>query len=80
MKRLLIGACVLAALLIVAFVIFVAGLEFGHRWGYDEGWRDCKFDAKETLYPRIDDSSYDSFWKWHGSSTSRIRKRRSIFE
>ncbi len=80
MKRSFIGTCVWAALLVVAFVVFVAGVEFGHRWGYDEGWRDCKFDAKETLYPRIDDPSYDSFWKWYGSSTSRIHKRRSIFE
>ena len=76
MKRLLIGACVLAVLLIVAFVVFVAGVEFGHRWGYDEGWRDCKFDAKETLFPKHD----DPFWKWHGSTNSVIRKRRSIFE
>ena len=80
MKRLLIGTCVLAVLLIVAFVIFVAGLEFGHRWGYDEGWRDCKFDAKETLHSKRDDHFYDRFWKWHGSTNSVIRKRRSIFE
>ena len=76
MKRLLIGACVLAVLLVVVFVVFVAGLELGHRWGYDEGWRDCKFDAKETLFPKHD----DPFWKWHGSTNSVIRKRRSIFE
>ena len=76
MKRLLIGACILAALLVAAFVVFVAGLEFGHRWGYDEGWRDCKFDAKETLFPGGD----DPFWKWYGSTKSVIRKRRSLFE
>ena len=80
MKRLFIGTCVLAALLVMAFVVFVAGVEFGHRWGYDEGWRDCKFDAKETLYPRRGDPFYDSFWKWHGSTKSIIRKRRGIFE
>ena len=80
MKRLLIGACVLAALLVAAFGVFVAGLEFGHRWGYDEGWRDCKADAKETLFPSGDDPFCDSFWKWHDSKTSMIRKRRSIFE
>ena len=80
MKRLLIGACVFAGLLIMALVIFVAGLELGHRWGYDEGWRDCKFDAKETLCLSRGDSFYDLFWKWHGSTKSRIRKRRSIFE
>ena len=76
MKRLLIGVCVLAVLLVAAFVVFVAGLEFGHRWGYDEGWRDCKFDAKETVYPVTD----DVFWKWYGSKKSVIRKRRSLFE
>ena len=80
MKKLLIGACVLAASLVAAFVVFVAGLELGHRWGYDEGWRDCKFDAKETLYPGRDDPLYDRFWKWHDSEKSMIRKRRSIFE
>ena len=80
MKRLLIGACVFAALLVSVAVVFVAGLEFGHRWGYDEGWRDGKFDAKETLYPRHGDPFYDSFWKWYDSTKSSIRKRRSIFE
>lgn len=74
--RLLIGACVLAELLVAAFVAFVAGLEFGHRWGYDEGWRDCKGDAKETLFRELD----DPFWKWHSSTNSVIRKRRSLFE
>ena len=72
MKRLLLVACVLAALL----VAFVAGLELGHRWGYGEGWRDCKFDAKETLCS----DGNDSFRKWYGSKESRIRQRRSIFE
>ena len=76
MKKLLIGACVLAALLVAAFIVFVAGLELGHRRGYDEGWRDCKFDAKESLYPKHG----DSFWKWHGSTNSVIRKRRSLFD
>ena len=47
MKKLLIGACVLAASLVAAFVVFVAGLELGHRWGYDKEWRDCKTNAKE---------------------------------
>ena len=76
MKRLVIRACVLAALFVMAFVVFVVGLEFGHRWGYDEGWRDFKFDAKETVYPVTD----DVFWKWYGSKKSVIRKRRSLFE
>ena len=76
MKKLLIGVCILAAV----FVAFVAGLEVGHRMGYDKGWRDCKFDAKEALYPRRGDPFYDSFWKWHGSTNSVIRKRRGFFE
>ena len=76
MKKLLIGACVLAALLVAAFIVFVAGLELGHRRGYDEGWRDCKFDAKETVHPVND----DAFWKWQGSTNSVIRKRWSFFE
>ena len=76
MKKLLIGACVLAALLVAAFIVFVAGLELGHRRGYDEGWRDCKFDAKQTVYPVND----NTFWEWHDSTNSVIRKRRSFFE
>ena len=76
MKRLFIGTCVLAALLVVAFVVFVAGVEFGHRWGYDEGGRDCKFDAKETVHPVND----NVFWKWYDTTNSVIRKRRSFFE
>ena len=76
MKKLLIGACVLVTLLVAAFIAFVAGLELGHRSGYDEGWRDCKFDAKQTVYPVND----NTFWKWHDSTNSVIRKRRSFFE
>lgn len=59
-------------LLVVAFAV---GVEVGHRRGYDEGWRDCKHDAKETLF-EIKDAA---FWNWHGSSSSRIRKRRSFW-
>ena len=80
MKRLLVCFCVFTVLALAAFAAFVAGLEIGHRRGYDEGWRDCKFDAKETLFPTLDDPFYDSFWKWHGSTKSIIRKRRSIFD
>ena len=76
MKRLLIGACVLAVLLVVVFVIFVAGFELGHRRGYDKGWRDCTFDAKEMVHPVND----DMFWKWYDSANSVTRKRRSFFE
>ena len=76
MKRSLIGACFLSVLLVAAFAAFVTGLELGHRRGYDEGWRDCKFDAKETLFPKHG----DPFWEWYGSTKSKIRKRRSFFE
>ena len=72
MRRLLIWFC---ALVVVALAAFVAGLELGHRRGYDEGWRDCKFDAKETVHPVND----DAFWKWYDSTNSVIRKRRSFF-
>ena len=60
----------------VAFVIFVAGFELGHRRGYDKGWRDCTFDAKEMVHPVND----DMFWKWYDSANSVTRKRRSFFE
>ena len=73
MRRLLIFFCVLA---VMALAAFVAGLELGHRRGYDEGWRDCKFDAKETVHP----FNKDVFWKWYYSKKSVIRKRRSFFE
>ena len=73
MRRLLIWFC---ALVVVALAAFVAGLELGHRRGYDEGWSDCKFDAKETVHPVND----EVFWKWQGSTNSVIRKRRSFFE
>ena len=35
-------------------IVFAAGIEVGHRYGYDEGWRDCKYDAKETLFEITD--------------------------
>ena len=66
--------CVVAAVL---FIIagFAIGIEVGHRLGYDEGWRDCKFDAKEQLFNIKD----DAFWRWNGSRDSVIRKRRSFW-
>lgn len=68
--------CILVALLVVVFAAFVAGLEFGHRRGYDNGWSDCKFDAKQALFPNCG----DPFWGWYGSTNSVvIRKRRSFF-
>ena len=75
-NKVLIVMCSLAVLIVATFVAFVAGFELGHRWGYGEGWRDCKFDAKETLCSE----GNDSFWKWHGSTNSVIRKRVSLFE
>ena len=76
MKRLLAWFCALTVLVFAVLAAFVAGLEIGHRRGYDEGWRDCKFDAKESLYPNHD----NPFWKWHGSTNSVIRKRRCFFD
>ena len=76
MKRLLAWFCALTVLVFAVLAAFVAGLEIGHRRGDDEGWRDCKFDAKESLYPNHD----NPFWKWHGSTNSVIRKRRSFFD
>ena len=76
MKKWLIGVCGLAAVLIVVFAVFVMGLEFGYRMGYDYGWRECKYDAKETSYLTHD----DPFWKWYGSTNSVIRLRRTLFE
>lgn len=76
MKRLWIGMYVWAALCVVAFATFVTGLELGHRMGYDKGWRDCKYDAKEALCPKYD----DPFWKWLGSTNSVICLHRSFFE
>ena len=76
MKKVLIVTFGLAVLLAMTLASFVVGLECGHRVGYDKGWRDCKFDAKETLYPKRD----DPFWKWYGSTKSVIRKRVGFFE
>ena len=76
MKKVLIVTCGLVVLLALTFAAFVAGLVCGHRMGYDSGWRDCKYDAKETLFPRLD----DPFWKWYDSTNSVIRKRVGFFE
>ena len=76
MKKVLIVTFGLAVLLAMTLASFVVGLDCGHRVGYDQGWRDCKFDAKETLCSE----GNDSFWKWHGSTNSVIRKRVSLFE
>ena len=79
MKNVLVVTCGLAVLRALTFAAFVAGLECGHRMGYDSGWRDCKFDAKQTLHQKHNDPD-DSFWMWYGSTNSVIRKRRSLFE
>ena len=76
MKRFLIGGCVFAALFVVVTAAFIGGLETGYRMGYDYGWEECKYDAKETTYLIHD----DNFLKWVGSTNSVIRKHRSFFE
>lgn len=63
-------------LLVVAVASFATRLVLGHRMGYDKGWRDCKFDMKETVHPVND----NVFWKWYDTTNSVIRKRRSFFE
>ena len=75
MKRWLIGACGLATVFIVVLAALVIGLEVGYRMGYGDGWRECKYDAKQTSYLTHD----DPFWKWYGSTNHVIRQRRSLF-
>lgn len=67
---------VVLAAMFLSCIAFVAGLEIGHRMGYDIGWVDCKFDAKAQLGL----TECKEFWQWHGSRKSAIRKRRSLFE
>ena len=55
-------------------IVFAVGVEVGHRCGYDEGWRDCKWDAKEDFLGGKSD-----FWKWYGSYDSHIRRQRSFW-
>ena len=56
-------------------IVFATGIEVGHRRGYDSGWRDCKFDAKESCGIKAD----DVFWRWYYSGEPIIRKRRSFW-
>ena len=60
-----------------AVLAFAIGMEVGHRHGYDRGWRDCRFDAKEQLGHHF--LKNETFWRWQGSSDSAIRKRRSFW-
>ena len=53
---------------------FAVGMEVGHRRGYDLGWRECKFDAKEQMAS----PENEAFWRWHGSK-SVIRQHRSFW-
>lgn len=78
MKRLATGTAICAVLCLVAFA---AGAEWGHRMGYDRGWRDCKYDAKETMLAFHPDSGkpLETFWFWHGHTPWAIRKRPSFF-
>lgn len=56
---------------------FAAGLEIGHRHGYDSAWVECKFDAKQTISTS---KTIDAFWQWHGKrSASCIRQHRSFW-
>ena len=73
MKRLLIEIIVLA---VCAIAAFVAGMETGHRKGYDKAWSDCKFDAKQ----QISLTAGQEFWDWYGSDKATICKRRSLFQ
>lgn len=75
-KRAFIRKAVIATIgLFCLLLVFAAGIEVGHRLGYDEGWRDCKYDAKEQLFNIKD----DTFWKWYGSPGSVIRRRSSFW-
>lgn len=73
-KAMKIIGVVFAGLVLLA-IVFAAGVEVGHRCGYDEGWSDCKFDAKQTLF----DIQDDAFWRWHDSGASCIRRQRSFW-
>ena len=73
MMRLMIEIIVLV---VFAIVVFVAGLEVGHRKGYDMAWTDCKYDAKQQLFS----TGNKAFWDWYGSNKTTIRKRRSLFQ
>ena len=59
----------------VMVVVFAIGVELGHRRGYDRGFRECLFDAKETL--GLDASP--AFWRWHGAAPMSIRQYRGFF-
>jgi len=72
MKRLMIEVVVVV---IFAVVAFGAGLEVGHRKGYDTAWVECKFDAKQQLFL----TGNKAFWDWYGSNATHIRKHRSLF-
>ena len=72
MKRLMIEVVVSVVFAVVAFAV---GLEVGHRKGYDTAWMECKYDAKERLFL----TGNKAFWDWHGSTSTYIRKHRSLF-
>ena len=61
-----------SAILMVA--AFAAGIEVGHRRGYDLGWSECKSDAKEQM----SSSENETFWRWYNSE-SVIRQHRSFW-
>lgn len=64
-----------SAILIMAVVAaFAIGIEVGHRRGYDRGWSECRFDAKEQMAS----PENEAFWRWYGSE-SVIRQQRSFW-
>ncbi len=64
-----------SVILIMAVVAaFGIGIEVGHRRGYDRGWSECKFDAKQQMAP----PGNEAFWRWYDSE-SVIRQQRSFW-
>ena len=59
----------------VMVVVFAAGVESGHRRGYDLGFCECRYDAKETLGR----DGGPAFWRWYGGAPMSIRQHRSFF-
>ena len=76
-KRVSIAVVALAAVGALVLLAFAAGVEIGHRRGYDEGWRECKYDAKETLLTT--NCTKELFWHWHGHAPLVIRQHRGFF-
>ena len=76
-RRALLAAAVVIVSGLLLLITFVAGVEIGHRHGYDMGWRDCKFDDKQSLMTT--NFTEEVFWHWHGHAPVVIRKHRGFF-